>query len=249
MPAAALRSLVDDLASPDPAVRDDGAYAALTRLLRVGSVSVADRAWLADAMVERLGHERAEARAFAPLVLASLVAAGDFRDDWVPAVTAWYVHEQDVRGHDPDLGWLHTIAHGADFYGACGAAGVGDPAALLDALARRLVAPTDDVWRDQEDDRLACAIALVLTRADVDAATSVAWLGHVRAMFAAGSPGPVPAEASNAMRTLRSLHVALGEQVLRAGEPATVPHSEHVRREVSTLLSEATPWFWRPRAT
>jgi hypothetical protein len=88
----------------------------------------------------------------------------------------------------------------------------------------------------------------VLTRDDVDAATSVAWLGHVRAMFAAGSPGPVPAEASNAMRTLRSLHVALGEQVLRAGEPATVPHSEHVRREVSALLSEVTPWFWRPRA-
>ena len=62
------------------------------------------------AMLERLDHERAEARAFAPLVLASLVAAGDFRDHWVPAVTAWYVHEQDARGHDPDLGWVHAVA-------------------------------------------------------------------------------------------------------------------------------------------
>lgn len=247
MPDAALRSLVDDLACPDPAVRDAGAYAALARLVRDGAVAVDDRAWLAGVMIERLGHERAEARAFAPLVLASLVACGDFQDAWVLAVSRWYVAEQDVRGHDPELGWVHTIAHGADFFGACGAAGVGDPVALLDALARRLVEPTDLVWRDQEDDRLACALALVLARDDVDEPTAVGWLSHVRALFAAGSPGPVPAEASNTMRTLRSLHVALGEDVLRGDAPVVVAHAAPVRREVARLLAEVTPWFWRPR--
>jgi hypothetical protein len=245
MPDASLRSLVDDLASPDPAVRDERAYAALAGRVRDGDLSANDRSRLASAMLERLDHERAEARAFAPLVLASLVAAGDFDAVWVPSVTRWYVGEQDLRGHDPELGWVHAVAHGADFFGECGAAGVGDAAALLDALARRMVAPTSFVWRDQEDDRLAYAIALTLSRDDVDEAMALAWLDHVRAMFAAGTPGPVPAEASNTMRTLRSLHVALGEQVLHGDEAVTVVHSEVVRQAVAGLLAEVTPWFWR----
>ncbi len=249
MPDTSLRSLVDDLASPDPAVRDDGAYATLTRLVREGDLPLDDRSWLGDAMVQRLRHERAEARSFAPLVLASLVAVGDPDEAWIPAVTRWYVDEQDLRGHDPELGWVHTVAHGADFFGACGAAGVGDPAALLDALARRMVEPTGFVWRDQEEDRLACAVALVLARDDVDEQTAVGWLDHVRTMFASGSPGPVPAEASNTMRTLRSLHVALGEDVLRSDRTVTVAHADRVRAEVAVLLAEVTPWFWRPRAS
>lgn len=247
MPDTDLRSLVDDLASPDPAVRDDGAYATLTRLVRDGDLTVDDRSWLGDAMVQRLRHERAEARSFAPLVLASLVAVGDLDEAWIPAVTRWFCNEQDLRGHDPELGWVHTVAHGADFFGACGAAGVGDPAALLDALVRRMVEPTGFVWRDQEEDRLACAMALVLARDDVDAPTAVGWLDHVGRLFASGSPGPVPPAASNTMRTLRSLHVALGEQPLRRGEPVIVQHGELVRTQVAAVLHGVTPWSWRPR--
>ncbi|GAA2161596.1 uncharacterized protein DUF2785 [Humibacillus xanthopallidus] len=248
MPDAMLRALVDDLASPDPAVRDERAYAALAGLVRGGGLGVDDRRWLGDAMVERLGHERVEARTFAPLVLACLVEAGHHDEQWVPAVTRWYVGETDLRGYDSELGWLHAVAHGADFYGACGVAGVGEPAELLDALARRLVAPTTAVWRDQEDDRLACAVALVLSGAELDPAVAVAWLHHVHTLFSSGAPGPVPAEASNTMRTLRSLHVALGEQVLRGGEPVHVTVAEAVRREIAAVLAEVTPWFWRPRA-
>ncbi|MGO4602888.1 DUF2785 domain-containing protein [Terrabacter sp. 2YAF2] len=248
MPDTSLRTLVDDLASPDPAVRDDGAYATLTRLVRDGDLPLDDRSWLGDAMVQRLRHERAEARSFAPLVLASLVAVGDLDEAWIPAVTRWFCNEQDLRGHDPELGWVHTVAHGADFFGACGAAGVGDPAALLDALARRIVVPTTFVWRDQEDDRVAHALALVLARPDVDEPTAVDWLERVRSLFASGSPGPVPPEASNTMRTLRSLHVALGEQPLQRGEPVTVQHCELVRTQVAAVLHEVTPWSWRTRA-
>ncbi|KRB47830.1 DUF2785 domain-containing protein [Terrabacter sp. Root181] len=131
MPDASLRSLVDDLASPDPAVRDERAYAALAGRVRDGDLSADDRSRLASAMLERLDHERAEDRAFAPLVLASLVAAGDFDAVWVPSVTRWYVGEQDLRGHDPELGWVHAVADGADFFGECGAAGVGDAAAQV----------------------------------------------------------------------------------------------------------------------
>ncbi|WP_147066101.1 hypothetical protein [Terrabacter aerolatus] len=47
MPDAVLHRLVDGLVSADPAVRDDGAHAALARLLREGGVGVDDRSWLA----------------------------------------------------------------------------------------------------------------------------------------------------------------------------------------------------------
>ncbi|MEW1955740.1 DUF2785 domain-containing protein [Terrabacter sp. NPDC080008] len=247
MPDASLSRLVHDLASPDPVVRDESAYAALSALVRTGALTPGDRASLATAMLERLRHDRIEARAFAPLVLAALVRAGDGEQAWVPAVTTWYVGERDQRGHDPLLGWLHAVAHGADFFGACGAAGLGRPADLLDALARRLVAPTPCVWRDQEDDRVAHALALVLARSDLDEVTSVAWLEHVRRLFAAGSPGSVPPEATNTMHTLRSLHLALGEQPLDSGIPVTVPHADLVRVEIAALLHEVTPWAWRPR--
>ncbi|GAA5026359.1 hypothetical protein GCM10023258_20030 [Terrabacter aeriphilus] len=254
MPDTTLAALVDDLASPDPAVRDEHAYAALTRLVRAGAVGPGDLPWLVSTMLERLGDERTEVRTFAPLVLAALVEAGDANGvdpaevarDWVPAVARWYVGEADLRGHDPQLGWLHAVAHGADFFGACGSAGVGEAEPLLDALAQRLVAPTPFVWRDQEDDRLACALALVLARPGLGADAATGWLGPVRALFATGAPGAVPAEASNTMRTLRSLHVALGEQVLRSGEPVPVEHAALVRTEVAAVLAEVTPWFWAP---
>ncbi|EWT03019.1 hypothetical protein N865_03660 [Intrasporangium oryzae NRRL B-24470] len=247
MPDISLRALVDDLGSPDPDVRDAGAYAALARLVRGGALGPADRTWLASAMLERLGHERSEARSFAPLVLGALVAAGDFGTTWVPAVTRWYVGEEDLRGHDPEVGWVHAVAHGADFIGACGAAGVGDPDALLDALARRLVAPTVHVWRDQEDDRVARAVCLVLARPGLSTATATGWLAHVHDLFASGSPGPVPAEASNTMHTLRSLHVALGQEVVHDEQAVGIKHAALVRARVTDLLAEVTPWFWRPQ--
>lgn len=246
---AALDRLVNDLASADPVVRDEGAYVALSRLLLNGAVNDDDRAWVAKAMLERLEHERAEARSFAPLVLALLVNIGDFDESWVSSVARWYVNEGNLRGHDEQVGWVHAIAHGADFFGECGAAGIGDAPKLLDALARRLVAPTMVVWRDQEDDRVACALALVLTRDDVDEVTALGWLAHVRSLFESGARGPIPAEVSNTMRTLRSLHVALGEQVLHDGQPVSVPHADVVRHAVGDLLSGVTPWFWRTRST
>ncbi|WP_323096484.1 DUF2785 domain-containing protein [Intrasporangium sp. YIM S08009] len=249
MPDAALTSLVDDLGSPDPAVRDDGAFSALARLVRDGTLGVEDRAWLAGAMLERLHHPRVEARAFAPLVLAALVAGGSGDPAWVPAVTRWWVGERDLRGHDPELGWVHAVAHGADFYGACGAVGLGDPDELLDALAARLVEPTDAVWHDQEEDRVAYAVALVLTHPALDPGGAVAWLDRVRALFDSGEPGPVPPHASNTMRALRSLHVALGEQVLHDGRPVVVRHADTVRDAVADVLGVVTPWFWRPART
>lgn len=145
-------------------------------------------------------------------------------------------------------GWVRAVAHGAVFFGTCGAAGVADPSDLLDALAQRLVTPTTVAWRDQEEDRAALALAVVLSRDDVAETTAVGWLDPARALFASCAPGPLPAEVSNTMRALRSLHVALGQQVRSEQRPVEVPHAAAVRRALTGVLGEVTPWFWSPRS-
>lgn len=34
---------------------------------------------------------------------------------WYAAWKAWYAHEEDVRSYENGTGWIHTVAHGADF--------------------------------------------------------------------------------------------------------------------------------------
>ena len=247
MPDTSLRSLVDDLASPDPAVRDDGAYATLTRLVRDGDLPVDDRSWLGDAMVQRLRHERAEARSFAPLVLASLVAVGDLDEAWIPAVTrlvlatsrtcagtirSWggstpsrTAPTSSARAGPPASGTRPPCSMPSP-------GGWSSPPASCGATRRRTGSRVPWPWCSR--------VTTSTSRRPSGGSTTSARL------FASGSPGPVPAEASNTMRTLRSLHVALGEQPLRRGEPVTVQHGELVRTQVAAVLHEVTPWSWRP---
>ena len=78
---------------------------------------------------------------------------------------------------------------------------------LLGTGRERMLAQTGFVFRDQEEDRLAYALALVLSRAELDEGNSVGWLAPVSDTFAADKPGPVPASATNTMRTLRMLYL------------------------------------------
>ena len=241
----ALASLVADLASPDPQVRDERALTALSGLVDAG-LSPTDARWLGEAMVARLTHPEPQARSFAPLVLAALARVGVVEQPWVAATCAWYAAEPDLRGHDPRLGWVHAAAHGADALGAFGRSGLTAPGPLLDALARRLVAATDTVFRDQEDDRIAHAAALVLADPRLGAGDAVGWLAPVAALLADGEPGPVPGHVSNALRTLRSLSLALEHEVLDdGGQPLVVAHAVAVRAAVADALRPPTAWLWR----
>lgn len=241
---ATLGNLINDLVSPDPSIRDERGFGGLADALQ-GEVSDADRVELGRAMLERLGHARVEARTFAPLVLAVLTETGTFDPTWVDAMSDWYLGERDLRGHDPEVGWIHAVAHGSDFFGTVGVKGLADPARLLETLIDRVVAPTDFVWRDQEDDRVAYAMALVMTQPSATFESRTGWLGRVDELLAAGEPGPVPAQATNTMHTLRSLYVALSEQLLHDGEPIEVPDAADVRAQIAARLAQFTPWVWR----
>ncbi|MFE0463924.1 DUF2785 domain-containing protein [Kitasatospora sp. NPDC058965] len=242
---ADLAALCADLRSPDPAVRDDHAYAAL--VARVPELTADQAHELGDEMAARFTDPEVQTRTFAPLILAALVKQGHYRPQWLAAFAAWYPAEQDLRGHDPELGWLHAVAHGADLLGALGTHDGADPEELLALGAARLVAPTAHVWDALEDDRLAYALARILTRPGLTAARSTGWLDRVAEMFATGAPGPVPAEASNTIRTLWLLHLCAvrGVRPTRYGTGPAVPLAQAgaVADRLVELLAIPSPYL------
>ncbi len=210
-------SLLVLLSSPDPHERDEIAYTELARRIEDGDVDHA-LVRLGDLMASRFSDPEIQVRTFAALILAEVVdrdrvtslASQSSVMRWRDAFAAWYGSEEDLRGWDHRLGWLHAIAHGADALGAFGRSPRLGPADLTGLLALgrdRLLTGTDVVFAHREDDRLAYAIALVLTRQELEAHQTTGWLDGISQRFAASEGGPVPAWASNTMRTLRMLYV------------------------------------------
>ncbi|MFJ5772615.1 DUF2785 domain-containing protein [Streptomyces sp. NPDC093094] len=241
--AAALDALLDGLRSADPRVRDEGAYAAAARWTPV--LEPAERQDLGERVTAYFTHPAVQARAFAPLVLARIAEAGDWHEAWWRPFADWYPAERDLRGHDAELGWLHAAAHGADLLAVLARRPGQDPVRLADLAVARLLAPTEHLFDAQEDDRLAYALAQILSRPDLGVEESTAWLGPVEKAFRTGEPGPVPAWASNTMRTLRMLYV-LADRGLRTRDtdepPHLVTHREAVLDGLAGTLAVVAPY-------
>jgi hypothetical protein len=254
-------NLLAMLRSADPTERDEVAYLALAH--RIGSgAEDGDLVALGDEVALRLKDPEIQTRTFAALILAEVVerdmtsgratAAAVLR--WRDAFAAWYPAERDLRGWDERLGWLHAVAHGADAlaqFGRSPRLGRDDLRRLLATGRERMLAETGYVFRDQEEDRLAYALALVLSRAELDTADSVGWLTPVSDTFAAGEPGPVPASATNAMRTLRMLYLHCDRGFLfpEAARGDTTPvvtrvaHPEALKQALADILRLTWPYL------
>ncbi|MEU2396260.1 DUF2785 domain-containing protein [Streptomyces sp. NPDC007369] len=225
-PEELVRALSRALADPDPEVRDGTPYGVLRTWIERGVIAARRRHALGDEMAARFGDPDIQARTFAPLVLDMLVAKGDFDPAWVDAFASWYPAETDLRGYDEGLGWLHAVAHGADLLGTFGLRPEVAPARMLALAAERLLAPTPYVWEQLEDDRLAMAIARILTRRPVTEEEATGWLEPIAADLEAAGRGPTPARVSNCLRTLRMLYV-LTERGLRPAPDAAPVHLAH----------------------
>jgi hypothetical protein len=235
--------LAEALADPDPRVRDGAAYAVLATWIERG---VLDRqlTWLGHTMAARLTDPRIQARTFAALVLAWVIERGTYDEAWTRAFADWYPAETDLRGHDTKLGWLHAVAHGADLLGVLGRDPRVRPEWMLELGARRMLADTQYVWRDQEDDRLGYAMALILARPHLTIAHSTNWLSLIDQKFATAEPGPVPPYASNTIRTLRMVYL-LADRGVRAEEGAPPQQLAHRDKVISQLAKSlaAVSWF------
>ncbi|MEU7391640.1 DUF2785 domain-containing protein [Streptomyces tanashiensis] len=234
-----VRELSRALGDPDPLVRDGAPYTVLATWIARRVIEKPRRLELGDEMAARFTDPRIEARTFAPLVLDMLVGAGDFKASWVDAFARWYPAEQDLRGYDETLGWLHAVAHGADLLAGFGLHPEAEPVRMLDLAAARLTAPTDHVYDQLEDDRLARAIARVLTRTDLSEADAVGWLDPIADRFGADRIStPVPAHLSNCLRTLRLLYILADRGVRPASElpPEPLHHGHAVKSGIATVL-------------
>lgn len=247
--------LIDALGSPDPVLRDEQAYPVLGTWILAGHLD--DRlAPIGTRVVELFDHPQIQARTFAALILAVLVqhdAKTGVLDAptvlaWRDRFARWWLAETDLRGFDDRLGWLHAVAHGADVIGELGQSprlDGGGLAGLLDLVSSRLLTSTSYVFAHQEDDRVALAVATVLTRPELSAAAATGWLDPVRRTLEARELGhPVPAPVANAVRTLRSLYLMADRGIRLDPDSADTllpVHRTEILAAVGDLLHLAFP--------
>ncbi|MFE5190660.1 DUF2785 domain-containing protein [Streptomyces sp. NPDC056628] len=244
--------LVDELAvalvSTDPGTRDDGACTAAARWIREGRLDAVLEE-LADSAAGRFAHPEIQARAFAPLIVCSVLtrAAGvpglvsrQAAEHWYAAFSNWYPEERDTRGWDDSLGWLHAVAHGADAVAAFAKVLPHRRTDLLDLCARRMTVPqTAYRYAQLEDARLARAVVRVLQAPGLTSEEATGWLGVAAEALKGGGPGPVPVWAFNTFATLQSLHLHLARGIADEDVP---PHAEAVAARVAELLR--LPYYW-----
>lgn len=245
------------LGSPDPAVRDDTAYPVLAVWTGRGVLD-GHLAELGDRLIAQIQDGPIYQRTFAAISLSWVVLrdarTGELDDGqvprWLAAFSQWWPHEIDLRGWDPRFGWLHAVAHGADAMRAFGrsprlaAPQLGD---LLELAVDRLLADGDYLYADGEDDRIAYALASVLTRSELTVTAATGWLGRLHQAISDGSPGPAPPWAANTLRTLASLYVFADRGVTwhdpdtgRHGPAVRLPHAAELKDQIAATLR--LPW-------
>jgi len=196
--AALADELVGMLASSDPEQRDDIAYSTLAswiyqqKLLDAAALRPIVGRLLAN-LTRGVGERDANTvfgRSFSALVL-SVVIARDNVDPVLDAASwrtiesaafAYLSAEQDLRGYDPDTGWMHSAAHTADLLKFLARSRYVDASGqrrYLDAIATKLTSASI-VFTHGEDERFARAVLSLVARPDFDAAQFGAWLQRTK---------------------------------------------------------------------
>ena len=193
--AKLLGELSQYLGSPDPTLRDSFAYdLSAAWIYRDEKLSPQElRPFLAEwtgNLKKGIGEQGTDSvllRSFSALEL-SILAAYELKapfltqaefDELLSAALDYLAAERDVRGYDPDKGWLHSVAHTADlikFLARSSHLKPGDQGRILSAVAAKTAA-TGPLTHG-EDERLARAILSLARRADFDTAAFRAWHGE-----------------------------------------------------------------------
>ena len=181
-----LRALVECLSSTDPALRDQLAYASLASLLREQTPAPERLAYLSSQLEKLLQRPDPDgvAHPFAILVLAE-IARTDRIEAWMDTQQRQHLVDtgsrylqdvSDYRGFDPQVGWRHGVAHGADLAMQLSlntALGRDQLLQLMRAIGRQ-VAP-DHAYRFGEPERLARPVLFIAGRDGIEPADWQTW--------------------------------------------------------------------------
>lgn len=190
--------LIDLLGSPDPELRDEIAYSTLASwIYQQKLIDVATLRHMADRLLENLTSHVGERdtdtvlrRSFSALTL-SVIVGRDNNDPFLDApewhrieraAVAYADAERDLRGYDPEKGWLHSAAHMADllkFLGRSRHLDADGQHRLLDAVGRKLTTASV-VFTFGEDERLARALVSLTARKDFNASNFDTWLTQAK---------------------------------------------------------------------
>jgi hypothetical protein len=209
------------LGSPDPELRDEIAYSILTswiyqkRLLDPEALRPLVAEWRTNLTtgIGTTGTDAVIRRSFSALML-SVIAARDNADPFLqPAefrqllesAVGYLGTEQDVRGYDPRVGWMHSAAHTADFLKFLGRSAQITPAdqrTILEAVAQKMrAAPV--VFTYGEDERMARAILSIVNRSDFDQDGFKRWLAATRPVAPTSAlPDPAALQGNQNVKNL-----------------------------------------------
>jgi hypothetical protein len=187
---AQLEALVTCLASPDPGLRDEFAYTNLATLLRDERPAAEQLESLAE-QLDRLLQQPdpvGVARPFAILALAEIARTDRIeawmspaqRQDLVDTASSYLESLSDYRGFDPQVGWRHGVAHGADLAMQLTlnpALGVAQQLQILQAIGGQ-VAPAH-AYRFGEPERLARPVLFIAGRQELEQQAWQDWFAEL----------------------------------------------------------------------
>ena len=174
--------LLSYLGSPDPELRDETAYTILDAWIHLDYYSHAELWEIAIHLLHNLaiglGEQQSDTiflRSFSLLILTEIVYHDlthlTLSETEVRLLLeqglAYFEAEQDLRGFDSEKGWMHAIAHAADYLWVLAQhrhVAVSDLERIMDALVEKVTASVAHIYLYGEEDRLVRTVMGVLQR-------------------------------------------------------------------------------------
>lgn len=191
----ALCYMMAHIGDPDPQVRDDLVYGAWCDCLESSRIDVRQKTEVLHDLLDGgylcVGLKEGDAqsvltRSYTALFLAALLE-DTLKTPWMAAedqerlmrqTFCWLMQEEDVRGWDEQLGWVHAFAHGADLLAAIVPLEICDEKACADILEiLQSALSSEKVFLWGEEDRLSRVLIRMFQRGKLSEAGWMAW-GH-----------------------------------------------------------------------
>ena len=192
------RALLACLEDPDPKLRDDIAFEALSHFLRARQLSDETMRAIEQELLPRLTATDSSGvrRPFAALALSEIARADRIKSFLSPeerarllsAAVAYFTAIKDYRGFDEHAGWRHGVAHGADYLLQLGlnpAFGASEMHRILGALETQ-IAPAEHFYIYGESERIARVVIAIAGRGLLSQEEWATWISRISA------PAPLP---------------------------------------------------------